>query len=352
MGRSRFLLLSVVFLIVAVALPSCKKSAPGSTDVKIEPQLIMFGGWQSDNKGIYLAKNDTSNEGEKTYFSLTKPNSEPTIAADAPKMEIDFGKSLFQSGGNNTSRYATISTDKDEAGKITKAKVTIEYFKSNMGAPKTYDLDPVDHSLHGWSSDNVNVVMSREGKRVYVVDANGGGLTEIKLKNITSFNGVVLAPDKNSFYVFGGTESGGAALEHIDFNNVKFKPEKSRTVLNIPKAPTGKTTFRCILSSDQKLVAVFMHNHKEGGVDEFHADGESKLFVYDIASGQMNREYKLPNGDADLRNMLFVKGPWWGADNQAIAFDLRPSPDKKTFYSIDLQSGEITNWYTAVKATQ
>ncbi|HRI03682.1 MAG TPA: hypothetical protein PLL77_08060 [Pyrinomonadaceae bacterium] len=334
------------------AATSCKKRAPGTTNAKVDPQLIMFGGWQADSKGIFLAKNDTANEGEKVYLALNKPNAEPVEASDAPKMEVDFGKKLYLAGGNNISRYAQVVTDKDEAGKITKAHVAVVYTKANMGKDSRYDLEPVEHSLHGWSSNNVYVVMSREDKKVFVINAHSSGIGEVKLKQINSFDHIALAADKNGFYVVGRSDTSAFVIEFVDFNNVIHKQEQSKIVLNIPKATAGRAAYRGVLSPDQKVLAVLSNSHPNADVNVFEADAENKLMLYDVASGQMTRECKLPNGDADLRNMLFVKGPWWRGDNRALAFDLRLTPDKKTFYSIDLSTGEITNWFTSEKQPQ
>lgn len=352
MDRLKFLLLLLACSAAVFAATSCRKTAPGSSNVRIEPKLIMFGGWQAANKGIYLAKNDVANEGEKVYFALAKPNGEPVIDNDAPKMEINFGKNLYLSGANVGGKYASVTTEKDDSGKITKAQVYVAYSKANMGKPSYYDLEPVDHSLHGWSSNDVYVVMSREGKKILLIDAHSGGVVEVKLKNITSFKQVALAPDKKGFYVIGDTELPGFGIEYIDFNNVKFKPEQSKTILNIPKPKTGQATFRGILSPDQKTIALFMNTRQGGNEGDFHADAENKLSLYDVASGQSTREFKLPAGSADPRNLLFVAGPWWRGDNQAIAFDLRPTPEQKTFFTVDLSTGEFINWFTSEKQSQ
>lgn len=353
MDRSTFLLLLFVCAAAFTLTASCRTlSSPGSSNVKIEPELIMFGGWQAGGKGIYLAKNDTANEGEKVYFAVSKPNGEPVVDNNAPKMEVEFGKKLYLSGGNNVSRYAQVVTDKDGAGKITKAYVAVVYTKSNMGKDERYDLDPVEYSLHGWSSKNTYVVMSREGKKVFVINAHSSGIGEVKLKNITSIDHIALAADKNGFYVVGRSDTSGFVIEYVEFNNVINKQEQSKIVLNITKPTTGRAEYRGVLSPDQKILAVLTNSHADADMNVFHADAENRLMLYDVASGQMTREHKLPNGDADLKNMLFVKGPWWRADNQVFAFDLRLVPDKKTFYSIDLQSGEITNWFTSEKQPQ
>jgi hypothetical protein len=347
MNSAKCVLLFVVCLAAffAIACSSSRKLAPGSSNVKVEPQLIMFGGWQTGDKGIYLAKSDVGSE-DRIYFALAKPNGEPVIDNNAPKMEINIGKNLYLSGANIGGKYAQVTTKKDDSGKITEAKAYVAYSRSNQGETMYYDLEPIEHTIHGWSSNDVYVAVSAEGKKVLVLDGHAGGQADVKLKNITSFKQVALAADKRGFYVVGDTELPGFGIEYIDFNNVKFKKEKSVSILNVPKPQDAQATFRAIISPDQKTLALLTNTHR-GGDGDFHPNAENKLSLYDLPSGQMTREYNLPNGGADLRNMLFVSGPWWRGDNRAIGFDLRPSPEQKTFYTIDLSTGEITNWFTA-----
>lgn len=343
MNRSKLALLFVVFLVTFFVVASCRSSrppAPGSSNLRIEPHLIMFGGWRAGDKGIFWAKSDIGTE-ERLYFALAKPNDEPVVDDKAPKIEINIGSDLYLAGANNSGKYAHFTTKNDDSGKITKAQVYVAYSKESQGQTKYYDLEPVSHSIHGWSSNNVYVVISAEGKKVFVINAHGSGISEVKLKNITSFKQVALAGDKMGFYVVGDTALPGFGIEYIDFNK-----KQSVSILNVPKPKDVQATFRGILSPDQKTLSLFTNTHRIGG-DDFNPDAENKLSLYDLQSGQMTKEYKLPAGGAELKNMLFLSGPWWRDDNQAIGFDLRPTREQKTFYTIALSTGETTNWFTS-----
>lgn len=309
----------------------------------------MFGGWRDAGKGIFLAKSETGTQ-ERVYFALAKPNDAPVVDHNAPKIEINIGSNFPNIAGANVGgKSAQFYTKTDDSGKITKAGIYIAYPSKSNRESRHFDLEPVTHTLHGWSSNDVYAVFSAEGKKVFMVDDSSSQVWDIKLQNITSFNQVALAGDKKGFYIVGDTALPGFGIEYVDFNKYTdyFKRKtESFSVLNVPKPKDAQATFRALISPDQKTLALLTNTHPDKGGD-FYPDAENKLSLYDLQTKQLTREYELPRGAADLKNMLFVSGPWWRADNQALGFDLRPAREQKTFYTIDLSTGEITNWFTS-----
>jgi hypothetical protein len=323
---------------------------PKTLNPGIDPQLIMFGGWRDADKGIFLAKSEIGTQ-ERVYFALAKPNGEPVLDDSAPKIEINIGSNFPNIAGANVGgKSAQFYTKTDDSGKITKAGIYIAYSSKSNKESQHFDLEPVTHTLHGWSSNDVYAVFSAEGKKVFMVDDNSSRVWDIKLQNITSFNQVALAGDKRGFYIVGDTTLPGFGLEYVDFNKYTDyfnRKTQSFTILNVPKPKDAQATFRALISPDQKTLALLTNTHPVGAGGDFHPDAENKLSLYDLQTRQLTREYELPRGAADLRNMLFVSGPWWRADNRALGFDLRPTREQKTFYTIDLSTGEITNWFTS-----
>jgi hypothetical protein len=354
MNPAKCALLFVVCSMAFFGASACRSPRQSTPDPKslnpgIEPHLLMFGGWRDAGKGIFLAKSETGTQ-ERVYFALAKPNDEPVVDDNAPKMEINIGFNFANIAGANVGgKSAQFYTKTDDSGKITKAGIYIAHSSKSNKESQHFDLEPVTHTLHGWSSNDVYAVFSAEGKKVFMVDENASRVWDIKLQNITSFNQVALGGDKRGFYIVGDTALPGFGIEYVDFNKYTdyFKRKtQSFSVLNVPKPKDAQATFRALISPDQKTLALLTNTHPDIGGD-FHPDAENKLSLYDLQTKQLTREYELPRGAADLRNMLFLSGPWWRADNQAIGFDLRPAREQKTFYTIDLSTGEITNWFTS-----
>jgi hypothetical protein len=354
MNPAKCVLLFVVCLIPFFGASACRSLRQSTSDPKnsnpgTEPHLLMFGGWRDADKGIFLAKSETGTQ-ERLYFALARPNDEPIVDDNAPKIEINIGSNFPNIAGANVGgKSAQFYTKTDDSGKITKAGIYIAYSSKSNKQSQHSDLEPVTHTLHGWSSNDVYAVFSAEGKKVFMVSDSSSAVWDVKLQNITSFNQVALANDKRGFYIVGDTALPGFGIEYVDFNKYTdyFKQKtQSFSILNVPKPKDAQATFRALLSPDQKTLALLTNTHPDGGGD-FHPDAENKLSLYDLQTKQLTREYELPRGGADLRNMLFLSGPWWRADNQAIGFDLRLTREQKTFYTIDLSTGEITNWFTS-----
>jgi hypothetical protein len=355
MNPAKCVLLFVVGLTAFFGASACRSQRQAPADPKtlnpgIDPQLIMFGGWRDEGKGIFLAKSETGTQ-ERVYFALAKPNDEPVVDDNASKIEINIGSKFANIAQANVGgKTAQFYTDTDESGKITKAGIYIAHSSKSNRKSQHFDLEPVTHILHGWSSNDVYAVFSAEGKKVFMVDENASRVWDIKLQNITSFNQVALAGDKRGFYIVGDTALPGFGIEYVDFNKYTDyfnRKTQSFSVLNVPKPKDAQATFRALISPDQKTLALLTNAHPVGADGDFHPEAENKLSLYDLQTKQLTREYELPRGAADLRNMLFVSGPWWRADNQALGFDLRPAREQKIFYTIELSTGEITNWFTS-----
>ncbi|HEX8248428.1 MAG TPA: hypothetical protein VF599_09670 [Pyrinomonadaceae bacterium] len=349
------LLLFVVCSIAFFGASACRRERQATIDPKslnpgTEPQLLMFGGWRDADKGIFLAKSDIGAQ-ERIYFALAKPNGEPVVVDNAPKIEINIGFNIPNIAGANVGgKSAQFYTRTDDSGKITKAGLYIAHSSKSNIKSQHFDLEPVTHTLHGWSSNDVYAVFSAEGKKVFMADENASTVWDIKLQNITSFHQVALAGDKRGFYIVGDTALPGFGIEYVDFNKYTdyFKRKtQSFNILNVPRPKDAQATYRALMSPDQKTLALLTNTQPVGGEGDFHPEAQNKLSLYDLQTRQLTREYELPRGAADLKNMLFVSGPWWRADNRAIGFDLRPAREQKTFYTIDLSTGEITNWFTS-----
>lgn len=332
----------LMFASLSCRFPSNPAATAKDKDLKSEPYLVFFAGWRFPEKGIILAKNKTG-VSENTYFLLDSPETEPAVL-DTPNVDLKLntgfiGGELISHSGK---QKVTKSRQENHFGTLLNAEVTLSETAATQNAVKLAEGKDADWAIRGWSADDRFIVFTKSGK-IFFVNAETKEKTDVKPQSVFSVSQIVINENGNGFYIVGGDASGSFNLDYFD-----FPTQKASNILSVKREAIAKATdFQGELSPDKKILAVFASVH--AGTNAMHFNADNSLRLYDFQTSEIIKRYELPKGEMQLQNTIFFSGPRWRNDNREIEFSVTIPTEKEEFSSINIQDGNITEWFSSGK---